>query len=71
MNTPPTWRDLYEAAKSRYNPRTISPFIEAGGVAAAILTDRRNVYTGVCIDRLAGAIPPGRPRDRHPGGCST
>lgn len=45
-----TWQDLYEAAKSRYNPRTISPFIEAGGVAAAILTDRGNVYTGVCID---------------------
>ncbi len=32
------------------NPRTISPFIEAGGVAAAILTDQGNIYTGVCID---------------------
>jgi cytidine deaminase len=50
MDRQPSWRDLYEAAWSRYNPRTISPFIEAGGVAAAILTDRGNVYTGVCID---------------------
>ena len=32
------------------NPRTISPFIDAGGVAAAILTSSGNVYTGVCID---------------------
>lgn len=31
-------------------PRAVSPFIEAGGVAAAILTAAGNVYTGVCID---------------------
>ena len=37
-------------AKEKLNPRTISPFIEAGGVAAAILTDQGNIYTGVCID---------------------
>lgn len=45
-----TWNELYEIAKSKLNPRTISPFIEAGSVAAAILTDKGNVYTGVCID---------------------
>lgn len=44
------WTTLYEAAKEKLNPRTISPFIEAGGVAAAILTDKGNIYTGVCID---------------------
>lgn len=32
------------------NPRVISPFIEAGGVSAAILTVSGNVYTGVRID---------------------
>lgn len=32
------------------NPRTVSPFIEAGGVAAAILTKSGNIYVGVCID---------------------
>ena len=42
--------ELYQIAKSKLNPRTISPFIEAGGVSAAILTNKGNIYTGVCID---------------------
>ncbi len=45
-----TWNELYNIAKEKLNPRVISPFIEAGGVAAAVLTDKGNVYTGVCID---------------------
>ena len=44
------WDSLIEAAMSVLNPREISPFIEAGGVSAAILTDDGNIYTGVCID---------------------
>jgi cytidine deaminase len=44
------FKELYEIAKSKNNPRKISPFIEAGGVTAAILTENGNVYTGVCID---------------------
>lgn len=44
------WKELYEIAKEKLNPRTISPFIEAGSVASAILTENGNVYTGVCID---------------------
>ena len=44
------WDELYTKAKEKLNPRTVSPFIEAGGVAAAILTDQGNIYTGVCID---------------------
>jgi len=44
------WEQLYEEAKAKLSPRVISPFIEAGGVAAAILTDKGNIYTGVCID---------------------
>ena len=44
------WILLYNAAKSKLNPRIISPFIEAGGVSAAIMTDKGNVYVGVCID---------------------
>lgn len=42
--------NLYQIAKSKLNPRTISPFIEAGGVSAAIFTNNGNIYTGVCID---------------------
>lgn len=44
------WKELYNAARKVQNGRTISPFIEAGGVAAAVLTKAGNVYTGVCID---------------------
>lgn len=44
------WNELYNAAIKVQNGRTISPFIEAGGVAAAILTKAGNIYVGVCID---------------------
>ena len=44
------WQILLEAAKERQNPRVISPFVDAGGVSAAILTEKGNLYTGVCID---------------------
>ena len=44
------WDKLYKAAKNVQNDRVISPFIEAGGVASAILTKKGNIYIGVCID---------------------
>ena len=44
------FNELYNAAVKVQNSRTISPFIDAGGVAAAILTKQGNVYVGVCID---------------------
>lgn len=44
------WDFLVTAAKAKLHPRTLSPFIDAGGVAAALLTEAGNVYTGVCID---------------------
>lgn len=44
------WQELYNAARKVQQGRTISPFIEAGGVAAAILTRAGNIYVGVCID---------------------
>lgn len=44
------WQVLQMAALEKLNPRQISPTIEAGGVAAAILTKGGNIYTGVCID---------------------
>lgn len=44
------WNELYEEARKVQNDRTISPFIDAGGVAAAILTKAGNIYVGVCID---------------------
>ena len=44
------WDKLYASAKSGRGARKVSPFIEAGAVAAAILTKSGNIYTGVCID---------------------
>ena len=44
------WQTLYERAREVQHPRVVSPFIEAGGVAAAILTQAGHIYVGVCID---------------------
>ena len=44
------WDTLYEKALEVQDGRVISPFVDAGGVAAAILTVGGNVYVGVCID---------------------
>ena len=44
------WDKLYNEALKVQNGRAISPFIDAGGVAAAILTKSGNIYVGVCID---------------------
>lgn len=44
------WSKLYSEARKVQNERVISPFIEAGGVAAAIQTKKGNIYVGVCID---------------------
>ncbi len=48
------WKKLYEAARAVQHGRVISPFIEAGGVAAAILTRQGHIYTGVCLDTACG-----------------
>lgn len=45
-----SWDVLYEKALEVQNARVISPFVDAGGVAAAILTASGNIYVGVCID---------------------
>ncbi len=44
------WNKLYNEARRVQNDRVVSPFIEAGGVAAALLTKAGNIYVGVCID---------------------
>lgn len=44
------WDKLYNEAKKVQNPRIVSPFIEAGTVACAIMTNKNNIYVGVCID---------------------
>ena len=44
------WDELFIRARMAQGERSVSPFIEAGSVAAALITDRGNSYTGVCID---------------------
>lgn len=45
-----TWDRMYIAARKVQNKREISSFVEAGGVSAAVLTEKGNIYVGVCID---------------------
>lgn len=45
-----TWDKMYIAARNVQCERKISSLIEAGGVSAAILTKKENIYVGVCID---------------------
>jgi len=45
---------LLMIAKGLVKERKLSRVATAGTVAAAILTDKGNVYTGVCIDTPAG-----------------
>ena len=44
------WKKMNDAAKAVLNNRKISDYVEAGGVAAAILSKSGKIYTGVCID---------------------
>lgn len=44
------WERLYKEARCVQNARVISPFIEAGSVASALLTKAGKIYVGVCID---------------------
>lgn len=44
------WNEMYQAAKRVQDGRKVSDYVEAGGVAAAILSSSGKIYTGVCID---------------------
>ncbi len=48
-----TWEKMFRAAKAVQNDRKISEYVEAGGVAAAVLSGSGKIYTGVCIDTCA------------------
>lgn len=48
------WQEMYQKALEVQNGRVISPFVEAGGVAAAILSESGKIFVGVCIDTCSG-----------------
>ena len=44
------WLELYNKCLEVLNPRVLSSSVDAGSVAATLLTSFGNIYTGVCID---------------------
>lgn len=47
------WDTLYQQARAVQGPRRVSACVEAGQVAAALLSGGGHIYTGVCIDTAA------------------
>jgi cytidine deaminase len=47
-------KELIEKAKSVVKPRKISHGFTVGDVGCALVTDKNNVYLGVCIDTCSG-----------------
>ena len=45
-----SFKELLEKAMEKVGYRSLSAFVSAGSVAAAILSEKNNIYTGVCID---------------------
>ena len=48
------WKTLYDRAKAVQCERKLSPLMEVGSVGAAVMTDKGNIYTGICIDTACG-----------------
>lgn len=46
--------DLKKIAEQMVKPRQLSPDCSAATVACALLSDKGNVFTGVCIDTCCG-----------------
>ena len=44
------WIEMYNEAKKVLNARTISEFVTAGEVSAAVRSKSGKIYVGVCID---------------------
>lgn len=44
------WEQMHSAAQAVINPRDLSEWVEAGGVAAAVESASGRIYTDVCID---------------------
>lgn len=50
MESDDIWDKMYAAAVAVQNGRRVSEYVEAGGVAAAVLAASGKLYTGVCVD---------------------
>ena len=51
------WEEMYLKAKEEYHPESISPFIDAHHVVAAVQSAKTGkIYTGFCIEGASGVI---------------
>ena len=46
------WEEMKKKALAAAKEVTISPYLEAGAVAATLLSEKGNFYVGICIDSL-------------------
>jgi len=44
------WKKLYNETKKYVNEQDISAFVHIGQVASGIVTDKGNMYFGICVD---------------------
>ena len=44
------WKEMYQAAKAVLKEKTISEYVTAGEVSAAVRSKSGKIYVGVCID---------------------
>lgn len=44
------WEEMHKAAEAVFGAVTISDYVTAGEVSAAVLSKSGKIYTGVCID---------------------
>lgn len=50
------WEEMYLKAKEEYHPESISPFIDAHHVVAAVQSEDGRIYTGFCIEGASGVM---------------
>ena len=50
------WQQLYEKAKSEYNPHDVSPFVYAHHVVCAVESANGEIFTGFCIESCSGVM---------------
>ena len=51
------WEEMYLKAKEEYHPESISPFIDAHHVVAAVESAKTGkIYTGFCIEGASGVM---------------
>lgn len=48
------WLNLYKEAKNKLQTQEVSPFIESGNYACALVTKNNKIFTGISVNSNAG-----------------